>query len=120
MLKSGETLQLLKSLRESDLYRSDQHSYLLYPDHEIAPFLSRNTLPEGWQAKAPLLAALANAGDRKIIVADEEGHSHFQADLTNPNDLNARLDRLAADAKWGEAVKRDRHGILEIWETAFH
>jgi len=120
MLKAAEALHLLKTLRESDLYRKDQNSYLLYPDREVAPFLARNTLPEGWRAKAPLLAALAEAGDRKIIVLDEEGHAHFQADLTNPNDLIARLDSLAAGTKWSESVKHDRHAILEIWESVFH
>ena len=120
MLKAGESLQLLKALRDSDLYRNDQNSYLLYPDREVLPFLSRNTLPEGWQAKAPLLAALAADGNRKIILIDDEGQAHFHADLTNVNDLNARLDHLAAEEYRNEAVKRDRHAILEIWESVFH
>jgi hypothetical protein len=120
MLKAGEVLHLLKSLRDSDLYRADQHSYMLYPDREVAPFLSRNTLPEGWAEKAPLLAALVAAKDRKIIITDEEGSAHFHADLTNTNDLNARLDKLTSDAKWTEAVKRDHKAILEIWEEVFH
>ena len=120
MLKAAEVLQLLKSLREGDLYRADQHSYMLYPDREVAPFLSRNTLPEGWAKKAPLLAALAADGDRKIIIVDEEGNAHFHADLTNINDLNARLDKLAVEEFRNEAVKRDREAILEIWESVFN
>lgn len=119
-LKSDEALQVLKSLRESDLFRKDQYSYMLYPDREVAPFLARNTLPEGWETKAPLLAALVAAGDRKIIVPDDEGHAHFQADLTNPNDLIGRLDRLAADPEWADRVKRDRHAVMDIWESVFH
>ena len=120
MLKAAEALQVLKSLRDSDLYRADQHSYMLYPDREVAPFLSRNTLPEGWAKKSPLLAALAADGDRKIVIVDEEGHAHFNADLTNTKDLNARLDKLAAEDFRNEAVKRDRQAILEIWESVFN
>ncbi|HWB59047.1 MAG TPA: hypothetical protein VG733_06135, partial [Chthoniobacteraceae bacterium] len=120
MLKAGEAVQLLKALRESEMFRKDQQSYMLYPDREVPPFLARNTLPEDWEAKAPLLAALVNEGDRSVVVTDEDGRAHFHADLTNPGDLNARLDRLAADPKWADRVKSDRHAVQEIWESVFH
>jgi len=115
-----EVLTLLKSLRESDLYRADQHSYLLYPDRDLTPFLSRNTLPEGGIKKIPLLAALSMANDRRLVTTDEDGDAHFQGDLTNESDLHARLDQLATDAKWGEAVARDRSAVLALWESVFH
>ncbi|MGB8355586.1 MAG: hypothetical protein WCD79_16935 [Chthoniobacteraceae bacterium] len=120
LLNPEEVLALLKSLRASDLYRADQHSYLLYPDRDLAPFLSRNILPEEAIKKIPLLAGLSAAKDRRLVTIDEEGAAHFQADLTNENDLHARLDQLATDTKWSEAVGRDRKAVLELWESVFH
>lgn len=120
MLSPAEVVQLLKSMRASDLYRKDQHSYLLYPDRPVTPFLERNTLPAGWREKAPLLDALAKAGDKKIITLDKNGGAHFQADFTNTKDLNARLDKLAASPEWKDAVARDRKAVLDIWESIFN
>ena len=91
MLSPDEVLQLLKSLRDSDLYRRDQHSYMLYPDREVTPFLARNTLPDGWKEKAPLLASLIAADDRKIVVADEEDHAHFQSRPHKPEGPEGRI-----------------------------
>ena len=113
MLADADALMLLEALRESQLYREDQHSYMLYPDREIAPFLSRNTLPAGWRERCPLLAATAAAGENALIALDREGNAHFQADLTNAGDLGRRLDALAAPP-------RDREAVLAIWEEIFH
>src|SRR5690606_18256140 len=45
LLTPAETVDLLAALRDSDLYRADQHSYLLYPDRELPGFLERNRIP---------------------------------------------------------------------------
>ena len=120
LLEPAEALSLLQALRHSDLFRADQHSYLLYPDREIAPFLSRNTLPADWRGKIPSLAALAAAGNRDLLVVDENGNAHFHGDLVNAAGLETRLNHLAADARHAKAVERDRATLLELWETVFH
>jgi len=118
-LSPEEALSVLGAMRKSDLYRADQHSYMLYPDRKIEPFLSRNTLPKDWSIRAPLLSDLVAGGNRDIMVLDDEGRAHFQADLTNESDLNARLDRLAEDSSWNAAVIRDRAAVAQIWEEVF-
>ncbi|NNE34927.1 MAG: hypothetical protein HKN13_06810, partial [Rhodothermales bacterium] len=45
LLDIDEVLQLLRSLRNSDLYRADQDSYLLYPNREMSDFLNKNRIP---------------------------------------------------------------------------
>ncbi len=119
LLEPTEALSLLQSLRHSDLFRADQHSYLLYPDREIAPFLSRNTLPAGWEKKIPALASLIKGGWREIVAVAENGRAHFQADLVNAAGLATRLDRLAMDARWKQAIGQDRAALLDLWETVF-
>lgn len=119
-LSPAETLELLKAMRSSKLYRADQNSYMLNPDREIAPLLSRNTLPETATAAAPVLAELVEGDERTVVVADKNGDLHFQADLTNAADLAKRLGRLADHGKWGAAIGRDRQAILDLWEEVFH
>jgi len=120
LLDPAEALTLLKKLRHSDLFRADQHSYMLYPDREVPSFFSRNTLPRDWAKKIPAIAALAADGDRKLIVADENGEAHFHGDLANAASLETRLNQLAADASWNQAAQQDRVALLELWETVFH
>ncbi len=114
------TLELLKAMRASKLYRADQNSYLLNPDRDIAPLLSRNKLPATATAAAPVLAELVAADELTVVVADKNGDLHFQADLTNAADLAKRLDRLAVQEKWGADIGRDRQAILDLWEEVFH
>ncbi len=118
-LKADEALGLLGALRASALYRADQHSYLLYPDRKIQPFLGRNTLPELWAHEIPCLAEMIGAGDRGLIHLDDHGRAHFHPDLTNARDLNARLDALAAEPRWQAAIEADRNGVLDLWEQVF-
>lgn len=40
-LDGAESLQLIRSVRASRLYRTDQHSYILYPDHQVTRFSKR-------------------------------------------------------------------------------
>jgi len=119
LLSPDEALQLLQALRHSDLFRADQHSYLLYPDRVVKPFLDRNSLPANWREKVPAVAALVDAGDNQIITSDVSRVAHFQADLTNAKSLEARLDKLSADARWQEAVAKDRAALLALWEEVF-
>ena len=120
LLKPAEALALLKKLRHSDLFRADQHSYMLYPDREVPSFFSRNTLPRDWTKKIPAIAALAANSDKKLIVSDANGEAHFHGDLANAAGLETRLNQLATDAGWKKAAEQDRVALLELWETVFH
>jgi hypothetical protein len=44
----------------------------------------------------------------------------FHADLRNAQDLAARLDRLAREPRWTQAVAADREAVLALFEAVFH
>src|SRR5690606_19405449 len=54
----GEAVELLESLFDSDLYRPDQHSFMLYPDRKLPGFLEKNRIPADAVASIPLLRSL--------------------------------------------------------------
>ncbi|XHR27264.1 MAG: hypothetical protein ACFUZC_15105 [Chthoniobacteraceae bacterium] len=120
LLSSAETISLLEALRKSALFRADQYSYLLYPDMEVPPFLSRNTCPQDWMRQTPELARKSANGDRSVVVIDSNGAAHFQAALTNTSDLSALLDRLSLQPEWSQIVEHERAAILNLWESVFH
>jgi hypothetical protein len=116
-LSAAEAIPLLDSLRNSPLYRPDQHSYLLYPDRSIRPFLERNTLPDSWPERIPTLAAQARAGDRQWLRIDAHGRAHFHPDFTKARDLQNHLDSLPPHAR---PSPQEFAALLELWEETFH
>ncbi|MCB0682456.1 MAG: hypothetical protein KDC32_16340, partial [Saprospiraceae bacterium] len=44
-LSPDEAADLLRAVRQSALYRADQHTYLLYPDRRLPRFTEKNNLP---------------------------------------------------------------------------
>jgi hypothetical protein len=101
LLSDHEAVEVLRALRTSALYRPDQHSYLLYPDRALAPFLERNTL-----------AGPPPTTDPTLFVADATGAWHFQADLSTAADVERRLDDLRAEA----GVRRR---VMDLWRETF-
>ncbi|MGD8682570.1 MAG: hypothetical protein PVG27_01365, partial [Chloroflexota bacterium] len=101
LLDDREGVALLRALRASDLYRADQHSYVLYPDRPSVPFLERNTLPGEPPLKEPAL-----------FVVDREGRWHFQADLSTLSEVDSRLEDVDAEPAVRVAVR-------ELWRTTF-
>lgn len=118
-LSSQQSLALLESLRSSRLYRADQHSYILYPDKDLAGFLDRNRFSPERAAGCPIVAALVAAGDRSLVVADLHGDVHFASGIRNSRDVQAVLDRLAADPAWADLVAASRAALLDIFEEVF-
>jgi hypothetical protein len=101
VLADREALELVRAMRASDLYRTDQRSYLLYPDRDLAPFLARNTL-----------AGPPPVDDPRLFVADRHGDWHFQADLSTLADVEGALDAIAAD-------DATRVAVTDLWQTLF-
>jgi len=102
LLDEHESIALLRALRESPLYRADQHSYLLYPDRAPEPFLARNTL----LGEPPLT-------EPSLFVRDRVGDWHFQADLSTLRDVADRLATIGAEPATRDAVK-------DLWRTTFN
>ena len=81
VLAPDEVVALLRALRQSPLYRADQHSYLLYPDKQLPGFLLRNHVPAAAVEGNELLTRLARDGDRRLVARDSAGGFRFHPDL---------------------------------------
>jgi hypothetical protein len=119
LLAPAEVVALLTALRQSPLYRADQHSYLLYPDRQLPGFLARNVIAADALAGCPLLVALLAAGDTRLIVRDADGQHRFAAALSNHSALDACLAALGAEARWSAAVQAHGPQVHAIYEQIF-
>jgi hypothetical protein len=115
-----EALKLLQSMRHSDLYRPDLHTYMLYPNRALPGFLQKNNVPAEQVAGSDLVSALTSAGDKRLLIRDEAGVYHFNGGFRNANDVAALLDELAAEAAYAELATAERTFILDLFETTFN
>jgi hypothetical protein len=113
-----QAVSLLDALFESDLFRKDQHSFLLYPDRDLPGFLQKNHVPAERVHALPILGRMLEEGDHRIIEHDAGGTYRFNADITNVDALDGKLDRLAPH--YGEAVEAARKPLQELYEQVFN
>ncbi|MEH6592438.1 MAG: hypothetical protein V7746_19385 [Halioglobus sp.] len=117
-IASDQAVQLLEALFESEIFRPDQNSFLLYPDRQLPRFLQKNCVPAAQVEASPVLTLMVEQGERRIIERDASGTYRFNADLTNVDDLNARLDELAP--AYGEALQTARESLQSLYEQVFN
>ena len=119
MLAPKHALAVLRSLRQSDLYRPDQRSYILYPNRRLSGFLEKNNVPAAAVAGSPLVTALTTANDRRLLVRNQTGAFHFNGDFRNAGDVAHVLDKLAQEAPYASLVEAERAFLLELFEATF-
>lgn len=113
-------LEILDALRNSALYRPDQHSYMLYPNKNLPKFLEKNTIPQEKVAQSALLMQLHQNQNFQIINQDIRGDYHFNGNFHNANDLKAALTQLESNDEYRELVARDTEKVLQIFEDVFN
>jgi hypothetical protein len=117
-LTAEESAVVLTALRNSSMFRADQHGYLLYPNRELPRFIERNNIPPRDIQRSRLLRKLLSEGDRSLVEKDANGRFHFNGCLSNAADVSRALDQLAL-AGHAARVKRERAAILRVFEELF-
>ncbi len=113
-----QSVHVLKSLFDCQLYRADQHSFLLYPDRQQAGFLGKNRIPETEVAKLPLLQQMLTTGDESIILRDMDGNYRFNPELVNRAELGSRL--TAMEMQYGDDVSSAQEALCALYEQVFN
>jgi len=119
LLSGTESLALLESLRNSSLYRADQHSYILYPDKELPGFVARNSIAPEQTQGIDLIPALIKAQDKTLITQDENGGLHFSGHFRNVKDVVRSLEAVQGKPEFAELVKVDSEKIQFLFEDVF-
>ncbi|MCC7507732.1 MAG: hypothetical protein IT259_20655 [Saprospiraceae bacterium] len=118
-LRAQEVVNLLDSMKHSQLFRADQYSYLLYPNKDLPGFLAKNKVPATAVAQSELLTRLVSDGNADIIEKDVAGVYHFNSNFKNANDLTAALGELS-ETHYGPLVEKDKKRVLQIFEDIFN
>ena len=114
----AQAADVLETLFESDMYRADVRTFMLYPDRPLPGFLEKNRIPAERFESVPLLEQMLERGDDSIVLRDDDGCYRFNADLRNRSDLIARLEDLAP--VYSDEVQRARQTLLALYEQVFN
>jgi len=117
-LSVQESLDVLDALKASSLFRSDQYSYLLYPDRQLPLFVQKNNIPAGSVNSSKLLTKLIADNDSSILKADELGNFHFNGSFRNAGVLENALKKLDLE-KYGLLLSEEKEKVLAIFEDLF-
>ena len=116
VLDAEASANLLETLFESTLYRSDHNTFLLYPIKSIEDFLSKGQVDV--QSSA-LLQQLVEADNRQLVVKDHAGVVRFAPDLVNRRGVLDVLNQLAQEEHWSTLVEQDRGHVVNLYESVF-
>jgi hypothetical protein len=117
-LSVQESLNVLNALKASSMFRSDQYSYMLYPDRQLPLFVQKNNIPADKVKSSKLLSKLVAENDSSILKADELGNFHFNGSFRNAMVLENALKKLDAE-KYGSLLSEEKEKVLAIYETLF-
>ncbi len=116
-LAAEEAADVVDALFESDIFRADQESFMLYPDRPLPHFLDKNTIPAHAVNELSIAADMLEQGDTRLIERDPDGNYRFNADFINVDVLNERLDRIAGE--FGEEFSDTRAALVALYEDVF-
>ncbi len=117
-LSVDESLDVLNSLKFSNLFRLDQYSYLLYPDRQLPLFSQKNNIPGSKVQESKLLTKLIADSDSSIISKDDLGNFHFNGSFRNAAVLEKALNQLDS-AAYAPLLAEEKEKVLGIYEEIF-
>ena len=117
-IEPAKAVSLLESLFESDIYRADQKTFMLYPDRQLPGFLAKNRIPVELVNSIPVLGQMLALGDESIVLRDADGCFRFSAEFTNIRDLNTQLELQTP--RYGDELVTAVETIRSLYERVFN
>lgn len=118
-LDASQSLKVLKSLFESDIYREDIDTFMLYPDREQVTFMQKNLLAASDVEKVPLLTKMVSHKDTRLIQKENNETYRFNADIINSGVIKQMYSALSVD--YPELANDSAlESILELHEQTFN
>lgn len=118
VLSPKQAVTLLDNLFASDMYRADQHSFMLYPDRDLNQFMDKNCLIAAQIRANPVLSKMLVKGDQRLVNLDEDGQYHFNASLENSGYLKKHIHQLCAE--YSEITEDEWESVVELYEEVFN
>ncbi|MCK6264067.1 hypothetical protein KP803_12375 [Vibrio sp. ZSDE26] len=117
-LTPEQAVELLDKLFESEMYRADQHSFMLYPDRDLTHFMNKNSIDSADISNCAALTQMLGNGDQRIVNQDANGHYHFNAHFENSGFLAEQVEKVKAD--YPSISTQEWQPVFELYEQVFN
>ncbi|MEP1553089.1 MAG: hypothetical protein ABJJ44_14880 [Paraglaciecola sp.] len=117
-MSTEQAISVINQLFESDIYRSDQKTFMLYPDRTQTPFLEKNLISESLIKSSTFLVEMLKLKDENIVLKDANGCYRFNSNLKNNSDLLVQLDK--AKQTYEKLDGQEVSLIESIYEEVFN
>jgi hypothetical protein len=118
-LTPQQSIEVLTALRHSDLYTERQHSYLLYPDRQLARFVDKNIIPAELAEKSELIKTLIADKNQTLVEQDNKGGLSFNGTFNNVDSAKEALKKLSKEG-YADLVEQDSAIVCDIFESVFN
>ena len=95
-LRPDQAADLLDTLRQSDIYRKNRGTYMLYPNRDLPRFLEKNIVSEDLVESSALIQHLIASGENHLVYRDIKGQCRFNGSIKNAEDLRQQLESTKA------------------------
>lgn len=119
-IKTQEAINLITELYDSNIYRDDQKSFMLYPAKKLKTFMNKNIVPTEVVQTSALLKKLISINNKDIVYKDAENKYRFHSKLINKNILEKKLAELSKNTKLKGLVLGDKSKIIEQYIAVFN
>lgn len=116
-LSPSEAIEVVESLFNSDVYREDQKTFMLYPDRAQTSFMQKNCVSSAQIKDISSLQSLLKDQNDSIVSSDADGNIRFHADIGNKGELNKRIRALSEQYP---DLLSDQLAILDVYENTFN
>ncbi|WP_395345127.1 hypothetical protein PN836_009750 [Ningiella sp. W23] len=118
LLSPKQALSVLEALFQSDLYRQDINTFMLYADRAQQAFLDKNIVRDPELENHPLWSKMLAAEDFRLLNVDASGSLRFNASLVNANALKSCWGSIQSDYP-DAADKGALELFLNVYEQTF-
>ena len=119
LLTPAESLEVIDALFASRLFRADQESFLLYPERTLPGFLEKNRPTAAEVVSSPLVQALVELGDHRLVAKDVHGDVRFAGHLRTVDDVRATLKALGQDERFAKLADNGGDRVISVFERVF-
>lgn len=116
-MKPEEVVEVVTALFNSDVYREDQNTFMLYPDRKQTAFMQKNCLSNQQIDGIKSLKLMLSDKNENIVSMDAESNIRFHADIGNKGELANRIDSLTQQYP---ALAQDQASIFDLYESTFN
>jgi len=114
-----KSINVIKSLFKSKLYRKDQNSFLLYPENNFIPFFKKNIISAKIVNTEPIIDRISLIPNNNIIEKDINNLYRFNKNIRNMFDLEITINNLSENPGSLKLTKKDKKVLFQTYEKVF-